>query len=700
MRKTGKKTFGSLLRTVLLGVLAILLLVCLVSCGGKDGEVSESASPVEDNAIAKLLVGNLSSYQVVRPETMNGDELKAVLAFVDVLQQKGYPEVAVVSDYVALAPITDYEIIVGDTTRKGSVYNEGEGAVVETEAYSICIVENRLIFTYADTKGLIDGLEYILFSVIDAEQADIRETYDMELFEREVKRYSFDQFSVKTYIGDGSVFTLDKNVRFIGTAKPDSTVTVQLAKGFEALSSFDATAGADGVWIADVTPNADADSVMIRIDGNIAEKYSDISFKENKINACSEGTKVYINGTQVDVHANEGGNYVVSSLAEGQTEMEIKLVRRYKVDDYVIRPQSAGIESDVNGKEITFKVTKFPCKLSVEFDDFLDDPTDSVQLFLYDHEEFTPELDGRELIYFAPGEYWIDQELTLKSDTTLYLEEGAVLNARLNVTNAKNVTVCGRGIIDTYYFKVEKNMTVFEGCKNLTLKDYTLTGPRKWMTVLKECNTVSVKSLNILGTEMNSDGVDIVGSQNVTIDGCLLRTNDDCIAVKSHNSDVKNVTVKNCIMWNERWGNALEIGYETRCESISEIYFENNDLIHVSGACMSIHLGDRAAVSDVNYKNIRIENSSGKLIEYFIRNTDYTKDIEKGTIADVSIEGVEILGDSLGRIVFEGFDADHGITGVSIGKIKFNNKYLDSIDSILAKGDHLKDITYDGKSVL
>ena len=115
---------------------------------------------------------------------------------------------------------------------------------------------------------------------------------------------------------------------------------------------------------------------------------------------------------------------------------------------------------------------------------------------------------------------------------------------------------------------------------------------------------------------------------------------------------------------------------------------------------MSIHLGDRAAVSDVNYKNIRIENSSGSLIEYFIRNTQYTKDIEKGTIADVSIEGVEILGDSLGRIVFEGFDADHGITGVSIGKIKFNNKYLDSIDSILAKGDHLKDITYDGKSVL
>ena len=294
----------------------------------------------------------------------------------------------------------------------------------------------------------------------------------------------------------------------------------------------------------------------------------------------------------------------------------------------------------------------------------------------------------------------MEQDLTVKSNTTVYLAEGAVLHAHVSVNNAKNVIIRGRGIIDTYYFKVEKNMTVFDGCRNLTLQDYTLIGPRKWMTVLKECDTVKVERLNILGTEVNSDGVDIVGSQNVTVDGCLLRTNDDCIAVKSHNSDVKNVKIINCIMWNERYGNALEIGYETRCENISDITFENNDLLHVNGACMSIHLGDRAHVSNVKYKDIRIENSNSKLIDFFIKNTQYTKDIEKGKISNISFEGIVIVGDSLGRVILEGFDADHAITGVSIGKIKFNNKYLDNIDNILAKGDFLSDIKYDGKSVL
>ena len=78
----------------------------------------------------------------------------------------------------------------------------------------------------------------------------------------------------------------------------------------------------------------------------------------------------------------------------------------------------------------------------------------------------------------------------------------------------------------------------------------------------------------------------------------------------------------------------------------------------------------------------------------------YTKDIEKGKISNISFEGIVIVGDSLGRVILEGFDADHAITGVSIGKIKFNNKYLDNIDNIFAKGDFLSDIKYDGKSIL
>ena len=689
-----------LLKSVVLLLLTLLMLLCFNSC--KKNETADGDEQVENNEIASLLKGNFNAYQVVRSDTMNGDELRSVLSFIDVIQQNGYSELKMVSDYAMLNPIIDTEIIIGETTRKGSVYNENEGAVIETDAYSIYIVEKRLIFTYTDSKGLIDGLEYILFCTLDAEEAALRETYNMELFERDVKRYAHDDFTIKNHVGDGSVFSADEDILFLGTSASNSTVTVQLAKGFDVLSSFDAVTDADGVWKTNVKPNTEADSIMIRIDGNIAERYSDISFKKNEINTCSDGTKVYINGKQVDVHVNEGGNYVVSSLAKAESKMEIKLVRPSKVNDCVVRPLSEGVEPDMSGKEITFTVTEFPCKLSVEFDGFhfVNEPQKSVQLFLYPYEEFTPDLDGRGLMYFAPGEYWVDQTISVPSNTTVYIDEGAVLHGKFEVKHAKNVTIMGRGIIDTYYFKVETHMAVFEKCTNLTLKDYTITGPRKWMTVLKESNTCLVDSLNILGTEVNSDGVDIVGSQNVTVTNCFLRTNDDCIAIKSRGSNVTNVTIKGCILWNRNYGNGLEIGLETSCDEINNITFEDNDILYVDGSCMSIHLGDRANVSDITYKNIRIENLNQKLIEYYIKETRYTEDAQRGTISNISIEKIIIVGDSIGQIIFEGYDANHTISNVSIGKIRYGSRYLSASQlNINLKNSYINNIKYDGQSV-
>ena len=380
----------------------------LASCK-KDQETDEGGEgAVERNeAIMALLVDNLGSYQIVRSETMADRELKTVLAFASVIQEHGYPDISIVSDFEAVYPVTSQEIIIGDTTRKGSVYNEGEGIVAETEGYTVSIIEKRLIVSYTDEEGLIDCLEYILFSSLDAEQTALTNSYNEALFLRGIKRNITEEFSVKNSLAEGSVISTNSDIPFIGTAAPGATVTVQLMKGNELLGSADAVADDNGVWQTKVAPNTSANSVWIRVDGNLAEKFTNINFKENPITNCSEGTQVFINGKQIDVHTNQGGNYAIASLAKGEQKMEIKLVRSSDVKDFTVRPLSAGVEAKANGKEITFTVTQFPCKLSVEFESFanVDNITQSVQLFLYPHEEFVPDLNGRDLIYFAPGEY-------------------------------------------------------------------------------------------------------------------------------------------------------------------------------------------------------------------------------------------------------------------------------------------------------
>lgn len=289
----------------------------------------------------------------------------------------------------------------------------------------------------------------------------------------------------------------------------------------------------------------------------------------------------------------------------------------------------------------------------------------------------------------------------LSSGQTVYLAEGALLHARLEATGAEDIAVFGRGIIDTYAFAVETRMLNFTECKRVTLRDFSLIGPRSWMVVLVDCDDCMIDGVNIIGTAINSDGVDIVGSCNVTVQNGFFRNNDDCIAIKSWGRDVRNVRICGNVFWNDLYGNGLEIGYETRCESISDIVFEDNDIIHViQGATMSIHLGDRAAVSNVAFRNLRVEDSDGLLLELFIRETGYSQDAERGHIRNVQLENIQIVGGDLGGIAITGYDAEHLVQDVSISGITYLGEPLAALPpELLTLNAHTANIRYEGSLI-
>jgi len=118
----------------------------------------------------------------------------------------------------------------------------------------------------------------------------------------------------------------------------------------------------------------------------------------------------------------------------------------------------------------------------------------------------------------------------------------------------------------------------------------------------------------------NADGIDVVNSENVSIDNCFIRTFDDSICIKGtekpdgwkipiskENRDVKNIHVRNCIIWND-WGIAFKIGTETIADSITDYTVENCDIIHYVHCVFAIYSGNQALISDLKFKNIRIED--------------------------------------------------------------------------------------------
>ena len=72
-------------------------------------------------------------------------------------------------------------------------------------------------------------------------------------------------------------------------------------------------------------------------------------------------------------------------------------------------------------------------------------------LFILAHalEEDAPAADDPNVIYFGPGLHRPERGIVeVKSNQTLYLAGGAVVQAAILVNDAENVTIRGRGILD------------------------------------------------------------------------------------------------------------------------------------------------------------------------------------------------------------------------------------------------------------
>jgi len=305
--------------------------------------------------------------------------------------------------------------------------------------------------------------------------------------------------------------------------------------------------------------------------------------------------------------------------------------------------------------------------------------------------------------------------LTLSSGQTLCIEPGAVVRGTIRASNAHNVTICGGGIIDGGCVGAPPDgprarLVVMEGCQNVTIRDVILIQPEVWMLVIGACRDVHISNLREIGQVVSSDGIDIIGSQNVLIENCCLRNNDDCIVIKSApgnspagvdwSGDVENVTVRGCILWNAEAGNALEIGHELRAERIRNIHFDDMDIIcvHGSGAPFSIHNGDRALVENIVCQNIRVEHHYDKLIDFRIMRTRFNQDEERGQVRNVILRNIEvtegIFNPGYTISVIGGWDAQHTIEGMHFENFRLGGRRVKSPEDLSLYTAHCAGITF------
>ena len=180
-----------------------------------------------------------------------------------------------------------------------------------------------------------------------------------------------------------------------------------------------------------------------------------------------------------------------------------------------VRPLSFGIAPLVGGNTLAFSLSQ-PRNLSVEVNG---DIFGNLQLFANPIETARPDPTDPNVIYFGPGVHALPGgTLRVPSGKTVYLAGGAVVRGRILADRVENVRILGRGMVD----QVARGGVRIANSTNVEVSDIftpqCFTGGSQHVTI------TNVKCMSYVG---NGDGMNVISSSDVLLDGVFNRNSDD-----------------------------------------------------------------------------------------------------------------------------------------------------------------------------
>ena len=400
----------------------------------------------------------------------------------------------------------------------------------------------------------------------------------------------------------------------------------------------------------------------------------------------------------------------------------ITVVSATDVQSVAVLPASFGIKPVVDGRTILFTITQ-PRNLTIEVNGSSVKP---LHLFANPLETNRPSPADPHVTYFGPGIHEL-ATLRLHDGAILYLAAGAVVraiippgekpaNARdwagvpnyqnfIEADGVKNITICGRGIFDLSKLPWHaRTAFVLAHISNLNIEGITIIGAPGWDIALFGSSNIHIRNIKEICALENSDGIDICNSQNVMIEDCFLRNNDDEICVKTTApppaQPSRNIVVRNCVVWNDR-ARGLGITDETR-RDIDNVLFRNCDIIHdfsTSGDCaaLAVILSDSGTVSNIRFEDIRVEDVKTRLIECTIEKDMWGHDAQRGHVKNLTFKNITATGAVFPKSFFAGYDGSHLIENVTFDHLVINGKTIENpAQGNFSTNPFVRNVTFSG----
>ncbi len=244
---------------------------------------------------------------------------------------------------------------------------------------------------------------------------------------------------------------------------------------------------------------------------------------------------------------------------------------------------------------------------------------------------------GGGTVTLTAGTY-LSGTLLLRSQVTLHLEAGATLlgsktledypptvPARRSYTdnytersliygeNLERVSITGAGRIDGQGaafkgpYKVRPYLLRLIDCRGVAVRQVTLQNPAMWTQHYLACDDLLLDGLTVRSqVNLNNDGMDIDGCQNVRIANCDIRSGDDAIVLKSTlDRSCRNVAISNCLLSSDC--NAFKLGTESN-GGFENITLSNCVIYDTRLAGLAVEMVDGGVLERVSLAHVVMQN--------------------------------------------------------------------------------------------
>lgn len=169
----------------------------------------------------------------------------------------------------------------------------------------------------------------------------------------------------------------------------------------------------------------------------------------------------------------------------------------------------------------------------------------------------------------------------ITDDTLVYLHDGAVVCADIELVGLKNVKIAGTGILSTVHrchgaengflgdrmwgafrYGAKPSILIRSGCREIEVEDVVLNSEFRGI-VIRNSEGIKISNVKLFTSTENADGINCYNTRELLVDGCYIWSCDDCFCMYNACDSIPtlfdegfedvvpvsgNAEVKNCVM--------------------------------------------------------------------------------------------------------------------------------------------------------